>query len=235
MGAGEAGRRGDPAGGRPGAGAAHRRRAAVRPAGHACPSCGTPGGAARGRGHALLPEQAPARPHLLGLVHFVSQDAMDIRGPGRAHGRAAAGEGLVSRLRRPVRTDGGAAHSGLEGFGDLSARNLVQAIAASREQPLSRLLFALGIRHVGQHAAQVLARSSDMDALLDATRRRDFAAVHGIGATTAEALGAFMAEPRNRELIAAPGGAGSTWTSRSSGPSGRRSQDVHSWSPARTA
>jgi DNA ligase (NAD+) len=98
----------------------------------------------------------------------------------------------------------------LEGFAELSAQNLVEAIAASTAQPLSRLLFALGIRHVGAHAAKILAeRFERMDALLAASES-DFAAVHGIGGTTAAALAAYLGEARNRELIARLAAAGLT-------------------------
>jgi DNA ligase (NAD+) len=63
------------------------------------------------------------------------------------------------------------------------------------------VLFGLGVRHVGETAAQLLARSfGDIDRLMAASRD-EVAAVHGIGATTAEALVAYFAEPRNREII----------------------------------
>src|SRR5690606_35775524 len=89
----------------------------------------------------------------------------------------------------------------LEGFAAVSARNLVAAIDATRDRPLSRPLFALGIRHVGATAAQLLARRlTSMDPLL-AAALADFAAVHGLAPTPAEALHAFLSEPRNRELI----------------------------------
>jgi DNA ligase (NAD+) len=136
-----------------------------------------------------------------GLVHFVSRDAMDIRGLGERtvaqllEGGLAADFADIYHLRESDLL-------GLEGFGEVSTRNLLAAIDASRAQPLSRLLFALGIRHVGQHAAQLIAREfENMDRVLFASAD-DFAAVHGIGLTTAEALAAFMAEPRNRTLIA---------------------------------
>ncbi len=89
----------------------------------------------------------------------------------------------------------------LEGFAEISARRLVAAIAESKQRPLSRLLFALGIRHVGATAAQLLARRfENMDALLAASPA-EIAAAHGIGDTTAAALSAFLAEAGNRSLI----------------------------------
>jgi DNA ligase (NAD+) len=167
----------------------------------ACPACGTPVERPGGEVMAYCPNgSCPARIYW-GLVHFVSRDAMDIRGLGERtvaqllEGGLAADFADIYHLRESDLL-------GLEGFGEVSTRNLLAAIDASRAQPLSRLLFALGIRHVGQHAAQLIARElENMDRVLFASAD-DFAAVHGIGLTTAEALAAFMAEPRNRTLIA---------------------------------
>jgi DNA ligase (NAD+) len=136
-----------------------------------------------------------------GLVHFVSQGAMDIRGLGERTADQLLSAGLIRDYADLYHLTVEQLLE-LEGFAELSARNLVSAIAQSRGRPLSRLLFALGIRHVGQHAAQILAkRFVTMDALLETTGE-EFAVVHGIGATTAEALAAFLAEPRNRALLA---------------------------------
>src|SRR5690606_36454912 len=72
---------------------------------------------------------------------------------------------------------------------------------ASRGRPLSALLYALGIRHVGTHAAQILARRfGTMEALMGATEA-ELAAIQGIGQTTAAALVAYFSEPKNRDLI----------------------------------
>jgi DNA ligase (NAD+) len=135
-----------------------------------------------------------------GVVHFVSQGAMDIRGLGERTVAQLLERGLLhdyADLYRLTQT----ALLGLEGFAELSANNLLAAISASKTRPLSRLLFALGIRHVGAHAAQVIARHyGNMAALVQASAD-DYATVHGIGQTTADAVAAFLHEPRNRELI----------------------------------
>lgn len=165
-----------------------------------CPVCGTPVESPSGEVMVYCPNgSCPARIYW-GIVHFASQAAMDIRGLGERTTQQLLEAGLVHdfadlyRLRVEDLLE-------LEGFAEVSARNLVAAIDATRDRPLSRLLFALGIRHVGATAAQLLARRfTSMDALL-AADVADFAAVHGIGATTAEALHAFLSEPRNRELI----------------------------------
>jgi DNA ligase (NAD+) len=165
-----------------------------------CPSCGTPVVQPPGEVMVYCPNHScPAR-IFSGIVHFAGRDAMDIRGLGERTAQQLLAAGLirdVADLYRLRPED----LLGLEGFAELSARNLVDAIQASRDRPLSRLLFALGVRHVGAHAAQLLAqRFGSMDALLQATAA-DFAAVHGIGETTAAALAAYLQEPRNRELI----------------------------------
>ncbi|HSL71274.1 MAG TPA: helix-hairpin-helix domain-containing protein, partial [Longimicrobiales bacterium] len=89
----------------------------------------------------------------------------------------------------------------LEGFAELSARNLIASIANSRSRPLSRLLFALGIRHVGTHAAQILARHYETLQALVQAGAANYATVHGIGGTTADALAAFLSEPHNLRLL----------------------------------
>jgi DNA ligase (NAD+) len=165
-----------------------------------CPACHTPLEHPPGEVMVYCPNvSCPAR-ILWGLVHFVSQNAMDIRGLGERTAEQLLQRGLVhdyADLYALTPAD----LLELEGFGDVSAANLVAAITASRAQPLSRLLFALGIRHVGAHVAQLLARSfRDMDRLL-ATTESEFAAVHGVGDTTAAALAGFLTDPANRQLI----------------------------------
>jgi DNA ligase (NAD+) len=89
----------------------------------------------------------------------------------------------------------------LERFAKKSADQLVEAIAISRSQPLSRLLFGLGIRHVGQGAAELLARHfGDLDSLVAASES-EIAAVHGIGEIIAQSVAAWFAEPAARDLV----------------------------------
>ncbi len=135
-----------------------------------------------------------------GLVHFVSRGAMDIRGLGERTVQQLLDMGLVkdfADLYYLTEED----LLRLDGFGQVSARNLLASIQASKDQPLSRLLVALGIRHVGIHAAQIIARAfGNMETLLEAEQEQ-IAALHGVGETTAAALYAFLRDPRNRDLI----------------------------------
>jgi DNA ligase (NAD+) len=165
-----------------------------------CPACQAPVEHPPGEVMVYCPNgSCPARIYW-GLVHFASQDAMDIRGLGERTAAQLLERGLVHDYAdlyalTPAKL------LLLDGFADISAQNLLRSIEASRQQPLSRLLFALGIRHVGQHAAQIVARAFEhMDRLLQAELPR-VAELHGIGMTTAAALHTFLAEPRNRVLI----------------------------------
>jgi DNA ligase (NAD+) len=177
----------------------------------ACPACGTPVERPAGEVAIYCPNSSCRDRIYWGLVHFVSQDAMDIRGLGERTAAQLLDEGLVSDFADLYHL-GEADLLRLEGFGAVSAGNLLAAIDGSRQQPLARVLYALGIRHVGQHAAQVLARQfGTMDGLLAATPA-ELAAVHGIGTTTASAVAAFSAEPRNRELVARLSAAGVNMT-----------------------
>lgn len=89
----------------------------------------------------------------------------------------------------------------LEGYAAKSAPSLVAAIAASRDRPLSRLLYGLGIRHAGEVAAQVVARHfGTMDALAAATVE-DIASVRGVGRVIAQAVHDFFQDPAGAELV----------------------------------
>jgi DNA ligase (NAD+) len=89
----------------------------------------------------------------------------------------------------------------LDGFKEKSAQNLLAGIETSKQQGLARVLFGLGVRHVGEIAAQTLARHfGSVDALMAATPE-EIASVHTIGGVMAQAVHAWFAEPRNREVV----------------------------------
>ncbi|MDX1675102.1 MAG: NAD-dependent DNA ligase LigA [Longimicrobiales bacterium] len=165
-----------------------------------CPACGTPVERPEDEVMVYCPNgSCPGRIYW-GIVHFVSQSAMDIRGLGERTVRQLLDEGRVADFA-DLYTLAEDDLLDLEGFGETSARNLLDSIEASKDRPLSRLLVALGIRHVGGHAAGIIARRYEtMDALMDADRD-ELAAIHGIGETTAAALATYLREPRNRRLI----------------------------------
>lgn len=165
-----------------------------------CPACRTPVERPPDEVMVYCPNTSCPSRIYWGLVHFASRGAMDIRGLGERTARQLLEKQKVRDFADLYHLTGEDLVA-LEGFADVSARNLVAAIAASRESPLARVLFALGIRHVGEHAAQILARHfGTMDRLMTASET-EVAAVHGIGATTAAALIAFLHDPNNRALI----------------------------------
>ena len=137
---------------------------------------------------------------LEGLVHFASKDAMDIDGlsyariqqllaAGYVHDVADLFEVTVEQL------------VGLERFGRKSAENLVAAIAAAKQQPLSRLLFGLGIRHVGAQAAQLLARQyGTLDAMMAASAAQ-LGEVRGVGTIIAASVASYFADPAVQLLL----------------------------------
>jgi NAD-dependent DNA ligase len=89
----------------------------------------------------------------------------------------------------------------LPGFKGKSAQNLLDGIETSKRQGLARVLFGLGVRHVGEIAAQTLARHfGSMERLMNASTE-EIEGVHTIGHTMAAALHAWMAEPRNQEVV----------------------------------
>ena len=166
----------------------------------ACPACGTPVERPPEEAMAYCPNGACPERIFWGLAHFVSRGAMDIRGLGEQTARQLLETGLVHDVADLYRLTPEQLLT-LEGFKEKSVENLLTGIENSKGRGLARLLFGLGVRHVGATAAELLARSfGSMEKLMDAGPE-DFAAVHGIGQTTAEALATYLAETRNRETI----------------------------------
>lgn len=89
----------------------------------------------------------------------------------------------------------------LDRMGEKSAANVVQAIQGSKDRPLERVLYALGIRHIGLSTSRILVHHFvSMDALAQASKE-DLVAVHEIGPRMAESIRAFFQEPQNRDLL----------------------------------
>jgi DNA ligase (NAD+) len=165
-----------------------------------CPVCRTPVEHPEGEAMRYCPNVSCPSRLLEGVVHFAARDAMDIRGLGYERVRLLIERGLVRNVA-DLYDITAAQLVALDGFAQQSAEQLVRAIADSRTRPLSLVLFGLGIRHVGQTVAQLLARRfGTMDGLLAASDA-EIEAVPGIGPTIAQAVTAFFHERRNRDLI----------------------------------
>lgn len=166
-----------------------------------CPACGTR--LVREEDEAVLRCPNPDCPAQLlrNLIHFASRDAMDIDGMGPAILTALTGEGLVASSA-DLYSLTAEQLAQLERMGEKSAGNLIQALEASKTRDLSRLLFALGIRNIGQKAAQLLAqRFPSMKAVQEATTE-EIAAIDGFGEIMARSVVAFMELEQSRKLIA---------------------------------
>ncbi|MEL4861206.1 NAD-dependent DNA ligase LigA [Pseudoflavonifractor phocaeensis] len=178
-----------------------------------CPVCGAPvvrdedGAALRCTG-AECPAQL-----LRHLVHFASRDAMDIEGLGPAVVENLVNAGLLKAPGDLYRLQADEVEK-LERMGKKSAENLVAAIAKSKENDLSKLLFAFGIRQVGQKAAQVLARQFGSLEALEAATEEELTAVPDIGGITAQSLTAWFQDPQSKHLIETLKEAGVNMSSR---------------------
>ncbi len=165
-----------------------------------CPVCGTPLTREEDEAAIYCPNIACPGRQLEGLVHFTSRGAMDIRGLSYARIEQLVREGLVKdpgdlyALTREQLLE-------LEGYADKGTDALISAIEASKSQPLNRLLSALGIRHVGAIASQLLAQHfGTLDALMAASAD-DILAVRGIGATIAHGVVDYFSDPGGKRLV----------------------------------
>ena len=208
------------------------RRAFAMP--RACPVCGS--AVAREEGEAdwrcVGGLYCPAQ-RKQALLHFAQRRAMDVEGLGEKLVDQLVDAGLVRTPADLYRLDVPTL-AALERMGEKSAANLVAAIERSRRTGFARFLFALGIRHVGEEVARLLAqRYQDPDALMredwsalaeakvavqkDNARRRargeplEPVPLEGVGPEIVASLQRFFAEPHNREVIAALRAAGIEW------------------------
>lgn len=165
-----------------------------------CPSCGSI--AEREEGEAVLRCVNMACPAQVArnLMHFASRDAMDVDGLGPAIVHQLLDAGLVQSFADLYTLEEGQLAK-LERMGKRSAKNLVNALEASKSRDLSRLLFALGIRGIGQRSAQLLAqRFGEMDGVMSATAE-EIAGIEGYGEIMAQSVVDFFALEQNRRLI----------------------------------
>jgi DNA ligase (NAD+) len=165
-----------------------------------CPSCGS--GVVRAEGEAAVRCTNMACPAKLweGLIHFSSRNAMDIAGLGPAVLSQILTSGLIHdpadlyRLRYEDLV-------ALERLGPKSAQNLLGAVEASKKNSLSRLIFALGIRHVGERAAKILAQHYDSLEVLTGAREEDLVVIPEIGPKIASSIVSFFSQAQNLQVI----------------------------------
>ncbi|HEY8795681.1 MAG TPA: NAD-dependent DNA ligase LigA [Gemmatimonadaceae bacterium] len=165
-----------------------------------CPSCNTPVLRDEEEVAVYCPNVECSGRQLEGLVHFASRGAMDIRGMQYKRIAQLIAAGLVHDMADLYALTVEQLVS-LERFAEKSAEQLVAAIHESKSRPLSRLLNGLGVRHVGEGAAQLLARHfGSLDALMEASVE-DIEGVRGIGHIIARSVVEYFAEPNTRKLM----------------------------------
>ncbi len=165
-----------------------------------CPSCNSP--VFREEGEAVIRctnADCPAQ-LLRHLIHFTSRDAMDIEGLGPAFLELLVNNGLIHNIVDIYALDYEKLVT-LERTGEKTVENLKKAIEKSKENDLSKLLFALGIRHIGAKAGKLLAEHfGDIDTILEA-RKEDFEKIEGFGSILADSAAEFFSLGDTKEMI----------------------------------
>lgn len=166
----------------------------------ACPVCGAEVAKPEGEvmyycSNAACPAQVQQR-----IEHFVSRGAMDIRGIGESQSALLLREGLVRdvadlySLTKEQLAD-------LERMGDKSATNIIKAIEQSKNRPLVRVIYALGIRHVGGETAEILAENFDSIDQLATASREELMSIDTIGPKIADSIITFFSLEENKKII----------------------------------
>jgi DNA ligase (NAD+) len=165
-----------------------------------CPVCGAP--VERVGAYHQCTNELSCRAQIQGHIeHFTSRGAMDIRGLGSRTVEQLLEKGLVKDLA-DIYTLGPIDFAGLDGFAEKSIENMMAAIEASRKPRLDRFLFALGIEHVGETVARLLAdHYGALDPMLEASEE-ELQEIKGVGPEVAESLRHFFASARNRKVLA---------------------------------
>ena len=166
-----------------------------------CPECGTRLIRKQGEAQHFCPNDSGCPPQITGRIqHFISRKAMDIEGLGGETVELLYKEGLIKSyadLYELKKED----VLPLERMAEKSAENLIKGIAASVEVPFERVLFALGIRYVGETVAKKLAKSfKNIDALINADMEV-LVGIDEIGERIAESVVEFFKEEENKDIV----------------------------------
>lgn len=166
-----------------------------------CPECGFPLVRAGQKTITRCPNPDCPAQRVRGLIHFTGKSGMDIEGLGKKAVEQLVSQGLIQDIPDIYRLETGTL-AALDGWGDKSAENAVRAIEASRTPTLAKFLAALGIRHVGEVTAQLLAHHFASLARLSLAGETDFLHIEGIGAQVATSLVDYLQDPAVQEMLA---------------------------------
>jgi DNA ligase (NAD+) len=165
-----------------------------------CPECGQ--GLVRAQGEAVLRcvnAYCPAQ-HLQKLIYFTGKNGLDLEGLGKKNVEHLVRAGLVRDIPDFFQLES-AKLAELDGWGEKSARNVIEAIENRKSIPFARFISALGIRHVGEVTAGALAAHFSGLAQLMAADENEYLQIDGIGGQAAAALGEYFANPSIQHMI----------------------------------
>ncbi len=184
-----------------------------------CPSCGTPVVRAPGEVAVRCPNPDCPAKRVEAVKHFVSKGAMDIEGVGDKLAERLLELGMIGDAADLFRLEADRL-AVLERLGEKSAANLVAAIEDSKKRPLARVVFALGIPHVGAENADLLVRRFGTMAALREASVEEIGGTPGMGPIIAESVWQYFRDPRNLDLIARLETAGVTMAAEPAGGTG---------------
>lgn len=168
-----------------------------------CPTCGEELVRAEGEAAYRCPNNLCPAQQYRAVLHFASRDAMNIEGLGEALVQLFLDEELIDdaadlytlHMKRDVLVE-------IERMGEKSVDNLLAAIDATRQNPIHRLVYALGIRHVGERAAKLLADHFGTIEAIENASPAEVEAIAGLGPKIAESVTAYFQSPRSHQLLA---------------------------------
>ena len=173
-----------------------------------CPECGAELVRYEGEAKHYCPNQSHCRPQIVGrIIHFIRRKAMNIESLGEETVELLFENGLINNIADlyALRAEQIAS---LPRLGEKSARNIIQSIASSCEVSFNRVLFALGIRFVGETTAKYLAAHfGSMEAIMSATRE-ELLEAEEVGEKIADSIIDYLADEQNRDIIQRLEGAG---------------------------
>lgn len=166
-----------------------------------CPACGTPLVRVEGEAAWVCPNKYGCVPQIVGRIeHFVGRRMMNIDGIGEETAAALYAHGLATTPADLYDLDASDLMK-LEGFGEKSARRVIDGIAASREVPFERVVFALSIPYVGETTAKKVARAAgEIDRLMGMSAA-ELASIEDVGPRIAATIEAFFADADNRRMV----------------------------------
>ncbi len=166
-----------------------------------CPACSAPLSKKEGEAALRCTNPSCSAQVLRSLIHFASKAGLDIEGLGKKAVEQLFSEGLIEDIPGIYQLKH-ADLAALEGWGDKSATNAIRAIQNSKKTSLARFLAALGIRHIGEVTAELLADHFQSLERLTVASLEDFLEIEGIGDQMAESLALYFADPATRDLLA---------------------------------